>query len=162
MEILKSMNKIYLAGPISGLQYNEAVSWRDKITEILKDTGNKICCLSPMRTKGKLNDRCVGRIQQSYEDFGCMYSDRGIMSRDFHDCTTSDLVIFNLLDAKTISIGTIMELAWCYQSKIPSVVIMLPERFVNIHDHPMVREAINFRVNSIEEAVEVAISILGL
>jgi hypothetical protein len=32
----------------------------------------------------------------------------------------------------------------------------------NIHDHPMVREAINFRVDSIEEAVEVAISVLGL
>jgi hypothetical protein len=111
-----------------------------------------------MRSKDKLMG--MGTIEQSYEKFGCMYSDRGIISRDFHDCTTSDLVIFHLLGAEKISIGTIMELAWCYQKRIPTVVIMGLKW--NIHDHPMVREAINFRVDSIEEAVEVAISVLGL
>lgn len=159
-ETLKNMFRIYLAGPISGLDHKNAVSWREEIVDIFSSNQGRgvIHCLSPMRSKEKLINK--GTIDQSYEQYGCMYSDRGIISRDFHDCTTSDLVIFNLYGAKKISIGTIMELAWCYQAKIPTIVIMSKKG--NIHNHPMVREATNFRVDSIEEAAEVAISVLGL
>ena len=150
------MFRIYLAGPISGLNHSESVSWRERITENFRRFSNEITCLSPMRAKDKLKDE--GIITNSYEKYGCLYSSRGIMSRDFNDCTTSDLVIYNLLNAKTASIGTMMELAWNYQAKIPTVVIM--EKTGNVHDHPMVREAINFHVSSIEEAVAVALTVL--
>jgi len=152
------MNNIYLAGPIQGLRHGEAESWRKQIIRLLDDASSEVNCLSPMRAKDKL--RNVGVINTAYEELGCLYSAHGIMSRDFHDCTTSSMVIFNFLGAKKISVGTVMELAWAYQARIPTVVIT--EKEGNIHEHPMVNEAINFRVDSIEEAVEVALSVLGL
>lgn len=143
--------KVYLAGPITGLDYNEGQDWRNEATELF---GRKMDCFSPLRYKQYL--RAEGKLSFGYKNI--LSTDRGIMARDHHDCMTSDLVFVNLLGAKEPSKGTIMEIAWAYAYRKPLVVVMEPEG--NCHEHGMIREAIDFRVASLEHAVDVARAIL--
>lgn len=150
------MNKpltIYLAGPISGCTYGECTDWREGMARQLKPRG--IEALSPMRCKDYLAG--VQKIEGSYPELGPLASDRGIMSRDSWDCHRADMVVFNLLDAPKVSIGTIMELAWAWKRGTPTIVIM--ESTGNVHDHPMVREATSFRVATIEEAFHTILAV---
>src|SRR5271157_5965026 len=141
------MFRIYLAGPMTGTGLAQSTMWRREVANMLDNRmPNSICCATP----GGKYERLINAGHQSVtlQDFDCFKFDRGIMKRDYHDCTTADLVIFNLEGTNMASIGTMMELAWCYQKQIPSVVIM---GHGNVHNHPMVREAIDFRVRTLEE-----------
>jgi len=147
------MLKVYLAGPISGLTHAQCTEWRDYASDKLADAG--ITSYSPMRHKEFLSDK--GVIEQSYPQFA-LSSDKAIMTRDHNDVVTSDAILVNLLDFKRVTIGTVMELAWAYDRQIPVVVIM--EKTGNLHDHPMVREAISIRVETLDEGVACIKSLL--
>lgn len=109
------------------------------------------------------------KITGSYED-KVMSCSRGIMTRDRFDTMRCDVLLVNLLGAKKISIGTIMEIAWADAKRTPIICVMEnpvsgEERQIgsltdNVHDHPMIREAIGFRVSTLDEAVDVALKIL--
>lgn len=144
--------KIYLAGPISGCSFEECTDWRDKFTALIPQS---IQCLSPMRGKNFLKGK--GIISGSYESDGPFATRRGIMTRDFFDCTRAELIVVNLLEAKKVSIGTCMEIAWAFQTRTPLIAIM---ETGNIHEHPMILEAIGFRVYTIEEAAFISKTIL--
>lgn len=142
----------YLAGPISGTTYEGCTSWRDYAQLRLAPV---ILGMSPMRSKEYLsNETSIG---DSYED-SVLSCQRGIMTRDFFDCGRADIIIVNLLNAERVSIGTVMEIAWAYQNKIPVIAIM--EKQGNLHDHAMIREAIGFRVETVDQAIEVAKTVL--
>ena len=150
------MNYIaYLAGPITGCSYNGATDWRDQARDRLAEVG--IQGMSPMRGKDYLLQET--RIGDSYND-SVLSCQRGIMARDFNDCKRADVIIVNFLGADRASLGTAMELAWAYQSQTPVIVVMEPRG--NIHDHAMIREAINFRVTTLEEAYAVADTLLNV
>lgn len=144
---------IYLAGPITGCVYDECNDWRKSFSDKIHPN---IKCLSPMRGEDYLKDK--GVITDCYPDEGPFASQRGLMARDFHDCTTSNAVVANLLDSKIVSIGTCIEIGWCYITRVPCIAIMEPGG--NLHDHPMIRESIDYRVASIEEAIEVVETLL--
>jgi len=146
--------QVYLAGPISGCTHDGCTEWRDIATQSLEARGAH--CLSPMRAKDYLKD--AGVLEGSYEEHVLSCS-RGIMTRDFFDCTTCDLVLVNLLGYTRISIGTVMEIAWAYSRDIPLVCIIEP---ANPHNHPMIDEAIGFRVGTLEQAVDVVSAVLDL
>ncbi len=142
----------YLAGPISGASYGTATDWRQYAKMQLEPS---ILGMSPLRAKDYLqNETAIG---DSYED-SVLSCQRGIMTRDFNDCKRADILIVNLLGADRVSIGTVMEIAWAFSNRIPVVAIMEPKG--NLHDHAMIREAIGFRVTSLDEAIEVAKAVL--
>lgn len=144
---------VYLAGPISGCTYGECVDWRKAFPDGLPPS---IVCLSPMR--GKEYMAKMPRIEtDKYEDW-VLCSDEGIMARDFFDCNRADVVIFNMLGATRVSIGTVMEMAWAYARKIPKIFIM--EKKGCLHDHPMIRRCIDFHVQTIDDAKLVLRAIL--
>lgn len=143
---------VYLAGPITGCTYGGCTDWRNDFAKAMPDC---IESFSPMRFKKHLEN--AGPIADNYPEH-VLCSQRGIMSRDYFDCTRADIVVVNLLGATRVSIGTVMEMAWAYGNQIPTVVIM--EKEGNLHEHSMLREAMNFRVESIEEAIEVVQAIL--
>lgn len=138
---------VYLAGPITGLTYTGATNWRDKLSKDLNS--DKVECLSPMRGKQHLLE--AGVLHSGNYD-GILTTGKAITRRDYFDCTRADCVLVNLLGAEKVSIGTVMEIAWAYQAKIPTVVIM--ERN-NVHNHVMVNEASHYIVESVEEAIGV-------
>lgn len=145
--------KVYLAGPINGLSYDGCTEWREDAQRELARHG--IAGMSPMRGKDYL--RGETRIQHTYEDT-LMSGQRQIFDRDFHDCTTCDVLLVNLAGAEKVSIGTMFELAWAKQKQTP-VVLILPENDP-WHDHPFVREAASFRVPDLDTALRVVVRIL--
>lgn len=141
--------KVYLAGPISGLTYDEAQDWRHAFAATMPLS---IECYSPLRVKHFLREH--GVLEQSYPHHP-LSTDRGIMTRDHNDVRTADALVVNLQDAPKASIGTIMEIAWAYAYGVP-VIAILDEQ----HDHPMIREAVGFRVSSLDEAAGIIEALL--
>lgn len=146
------MKKIYLAGPISGLTYDGAQDWRNYFSEKIDP---QIQCYSPLRGKQYLQMR--GPLEGSYEDFP-LSTDVGITTRDRYDCMGADVVVFNLLGAKRISVGTMIELGWADAARNPAILIM--EQEGNPHEHPMLRQTTHFRVTNIDDAIALAEIIL--
>lgn len=148
---------VYLAGPISGLTFDDADEWRIYAREMLRR--QNIDGLSPLRGKaylralGSLTTQCLREGEA-----GIMSLPRSIMARDYYDALHCDVLLVNLLGAPRISIGTMMEVAWCYQARTPIVCCMEHD---NVHEHAMLSEAIDFRVSSLDEALAICVAILS-
>jgi hypothetical protein len=146
------MKTVYLAGPITGCNYGECTDWRKFATEQLENVNIK--GLDPMRCKDYLaNETSLGNDYES--PLSCS---RGIMTRDSWDCTRCNVLLVNLLGATKVSLGTVMEIAWAWNTRTPIIVVIEPEG--NPHDHAMIREAIGFRAQSLEEGLAIAKAIL--
>lgn len=146
------MSKVYLAGPISGLTYGASEIWRTEFIATLKDYPS-IECFSPLRAKEYLVD--AGVLEQSYaQPLSC---GRGIMTRDHNDCLTSDVIVCNLTGVQRVSIGSVMECAWAHAYRKPLIMIMEKG---NVHEHPMIREAIGFHVETVAEAAMIVKALL--
>lgn len=143
------MNKflVYLSGPIAGLTYGESTDWREFVTQSFP---SHIQGVSPMRAKKYLD--IPGKAVENLPLEFPLSTDRAINTRDRFDTLRAHAVLVNLLGASKVSIGTMMEIAWAYDHKIPVIVAMEPEG--NVHDHPMLRDCISVRVASLEEAIE--------
>jgi hypothetical protein len=147
------MKTVYLAGPITGCTYTGCTDWRTHVSDLLALAD--ITALDPMRGKQFLTDETsVGNNYQHP-----LGTPRGIMTRDHWDCTRCNVLLVNLLGATRVSIGTVMEIAWAWDSSIPVVVVMESEG--NPHDHAMIQEATGFRVSTLDEAVDVVVALLG-
>lgn len=144
--------KIYLAGPINGLTYDGAQGWRDYFSTRLD---RRIKCYSPLRGKDFL--RQYGTLEDSYT-VSPLSTDQGITTRDRNDCMGADLVVFNLLGATRITIGTMIELGWADAMRRPAILVMEPQG--NPHDHPMVRQTTHFRVDNLKDAITIAEAVL--
>jgi nucleoside 2-deoxyribosyltransferase len=151
---MSHMPKVYLAGPISGLTYDDGQGWRGYVTTRLAERG--IEGFSPLRAKGYL--RSKGIIEQGYEDTP-LSTDHGITTRDRWDVQTADAVLFNLLGASRVSIGTMIEYGWADANRHPIITVIEPKG--NVHEHPMLRDVTGFRVSTLEEGIEILDRILN-
>lgn len=145
--------RIYLAGPISGCDFEGCTDWREEFSGMVP---NSIQCLSPMRGKEFL--RMQETIEGAYPELGPLATSRGIITRDFYDCTRCDIVLVNFLEAgDRVSIGTCMEIAWAYMGRKPLILVSQPN---NIHNHPMIAESTGFRVETLAEAARICKMVL--
>ena len=151
------MTTVYLAGPITGLDYAGATDWREYAIAELAKGGIK--GLSPMRAKNFLaNVTAFEANCDGYGSLNALATNRGIMTRDRFDATRCDVLLVNFLGAKRVSVGTAMEIAWADLARIPIVCAMEPEG--NPHDHGMINEALGYRVTSLDEAIAITRAIL--
>lgn len=147
---------VYLAGPIAGLSFDGAQDWRDRARGYFSQ--RRVDALSPLRDKEYL--RTQGELNAG--DYGAVHilsAQRSIMCRDFFDATRCDLLFVNFVGAARVSMGTVMEIGWCYQKRTPIVCAMEPG---NVHEHAMVLEAIDYRVSTLDEALAIACSVLAV
>ncbi len=145
------MGTVYLAGPVTGCSYKECTDWRQYAMARLAESG--ITGLNPMRCKEALAKEI--KIADSYDNY--LSCPRGIMTRDYWDCTRCDVVLVNLLHARSVSIGSVMEIAWAFNHRIPIVLVMENE---NIHEHSMINEAAGFRAGCLDEAIAIIKAVL--
>jgi nucleoside 2-deoxyribosyltransferase len=138
--------RIYLAGPISGLSYDEVVNKYKEKSSYLKDMGYEILC--PMTGKTYLRNE----IKLKAEGItGCPVStNHAIFERDKWMVSNCDIILADLSNSgDRVSIGTVMELAWASMIGKHSVVV-LPEN--NIHRHCFVLEAGDIIFTTLDEA----------
>lgn len=152
------MNRIvYLAGPITGLSFAGCTDWREHARNELAAVG--IDGFSPMRAKDALKHLPIlSGTGEEYAHLTVLATQRGVMTCDRFDCTRCDVLLVNLLGAKAVSIGTVMEIAWADAERIPIVCAM--EETGNVHEHMMVREALGYRLPTIEDALNTVKAIL--
>lgn len=141
--------KIYLAGPISGMGYEEVQNYFNRMYSLLTNAGYKV--FSPMTGKSAL------RTEKNLKAHGIegvpIATNHAIFNRDKWMVTQqADVVFANFTRGKGIvSIGTMMELAWAsYTNK--HVVVALPKD--DIHQHAFVLEAANVVFETEDEALE--------
>jgi nucleoside 2-deoxyribosyltransferase len=143
---------VYLGGQITGLTYDEARDWRTDAIAKLDAAG--IAGICPMRAQEHL--RAHGVLAGSHED-NVTTTSHAIMQRDHYDCLECNIMIANVLGMSRISAGTTMEIAWCYHEHKPVILVMEED---GAHAHPMIDEAITYRVDTMAEAVRLAIALL--
>ena len=149
------LGKVYLAGPIRGLTYKECTSWRDYAIKELAKYG--IIGVSPLRCKENLDN---GEIILEQQKGMPLTSERGVITRDRWDVVQNcDIFLANLLGAKEVSIGTMIEYAWADIARKPIITVIEPQG--NVHDHLMIREMTGFRVGRLEEGLYIARTILN-
>lgn len=176
---------IYLAGPITGLDWKSATQWRKYLIEKFKDasTGRiNYIALSPLRGKEYLENETD--IKDSYEDYR-MSTPKAITERDLNDVRRSDLIIVNFIGAERVSIGTVLEIGAAKALNVPIILVIEDPTEVpianesitlsdnqttnvtylttkkNMHDHSMIRESSSIIASNIDEAYEFAIHLLG-
>lgn len=149
---------VYLAGGIAGLTGKEATDWRRVAAHYLQL--REIETLDPMRAKVFRPQERISTDFHDYANRDVFFTSRGIMARDFNDVRRCDALLVNLLGLTKPSMGTLMELAWAYAFQKPAVVVM--ERAGNPHDnHPMIHEAMPFRVETLDEGIDAVAVVLG-
>lgn len=150
---------VYLAGPITGLTYDEGQDWRTYAQNWLDNEG--IDGFSPLRAKGYLKSLGAldsgGTPDSAYWGLNELSSPSGITTRDRFDCMGRDLVLANLLGAERISVGTCIELGWADASRTPLVVVMEEG---NVHTHAMVEAVAGFIVPTLDEALMITRAVL--
>lgn len=144
---------VYLAGPMSGLTFEDFHAWREHVSQKLQELG--ITCYSPSRHKEFLRGK--GIIPKVGGGKRPLSLAKGILARDFNDVKNADLLFVNFLHSKEVSIGTCCEIAFAHCFRIP-VVMVIEEG--NCHDHDFLNEISAFKVNNLDEGIELAFSIL--
>lgn len=151
--------QVYLAGPITGLTYDDGNDWRVAVSDEL--ARHEITAWSPLRAKHFLREIGVldaaGKPDSAYIGLNPLSEPKGIMTRDRFDTTRSDMVLMNLVGAERVSIGTMIEAGWADAARVPLVIAMEED---NIHRHAMLNEAAGFIVPTLEEAVAVVKAVL--
>lgn len=147
------MKTIYLAGPITGLGYDVCNDWRENAISEL--TGFGIIGFSPLRFTNHLSNESA-MPDGDETPLGCQ---SGLTTRNRYDVINRDVFLANLLGAKKVSLGTMIEYGWADLASKPIITVIEPEG--NPHDHAMVRELTGFRVESLEAGLYAARAILN-
>lgn len=150
---LAQQRHVYLAGPIMGCTKGEANDWRHYVADKLKPQG--IIGISPLRCEPLIGER----YNLTYEDprFG---TPRAIAAKNRYDVMQCDLTLAYLPKemGDNISLGTVGEIFWAdtYDKRV--ILVSDHEKIVK---HPVIDAAVDWKLTTLDEAVEVCIGVLG-
>lgn len=146
------MFKIYCVHPISGLGYDEVVNYYKYVTKKLSPY---YIVLNPMTGKDEL------RNELQFKAHGNGYAvatDQAIINRDRWMVDQADIVFANLLLATDrVSIGSVCELAWAYDTKKHVVTVIGDGE--NIHKHAFILEMAGTIFTTTEDALTYLINL---
>lgn len=138
---------VYLAGPIFGCTLAEANDWRDATIARLRKRG--IQGVSPLRCEPIHGER----YGMEYVDprFG---TPRAISSKNMLDVKMCDVTLAYM---PTLSLGTLIELAWAYAFGKPTILVTtLPQ----VRDHAVVQACAGWVLSTLDEAADVIEGVL--
>jgi len=154
---MQSLNKIYLAGPITGCSYEDARhGWREEFDEELSGYNIAASLCSPMRGKDNLMGvSSIPGMAHELEGLAEVSKPKGIIGRDFNDVANSDLVVANFLGATRVSIGTAWELGVAFALRKPYIIVLEADK-TNLHEHAFLTENAVYRCDNIKTAAKLA------
>ncbi len=137
---------VYLAGLIS-TDRPQSLEWRDDAAFKLK-AGWGIDSLSPLRGKDMTTSKDGGLSAADHNS-------KSIILRDYNDIRQADVMLanFNMWGSTRPMVGTLMELAWAWEQKMP-VVAVCDKSDRLMRDHPFINECVSHYCETIEEAIE--------
>lgn len=141
------MKILYLAGPIHGILYEEAVRWRDEVSDMLSYDGFE--CLNPLRGKAFLADH-ADAVSDHYDH--PLASGKAIVERDLYDIERSNFFLLNTIGVNEASTGSLVELGYARCLGLP-IVTVLDKR--SRWDRAWVREPSSYVVETLDEAITV-------
>jgi nucleoside 2-deoxyribosyltransferase len=142
---------IFLAGPLTGVSYKDALEWRKYVESKLPA---EIIAFSALRGKTYITKEYL--LKDAYPEH-LLSTPQGTITRDRYDVSRCDALFVNLLDTDKVSIGTIMEMAWADARRIPVILAM---KDGNIHDHAFVRQVAAFITGDLDEAIQTAVDVV--
>lgn len=145
--------RIYCCKPISGRIADEVFEYYERMQRELMSYGFEV--LSPMHGKDVLRTEMVFRATDYRNPVA---TNHAIFERDRWMVKQADVVYANLLDTKMVSIGTMMEMAWAFDSGKHVVLVMETE---NIHRHAFVLEAAHIVWDNEKDALAYLKSLAG-
>ena len=148
------MKTVYLAGPITGCNDQEANGWR--LTAFGRLYVHGIQGISPLRCEPLHGER----YEYTHPDprFG---TPKAIASKNFLDVQMCDMTLCYLTSAvneRRLSIGTILELGWAHALRKPTILVSDLPLLIN---HPVVIASSSWIVGTLDEALDICIGILG-
>lgn len=155
------MSKVYLSGPITGMDYGNArYGWRKKFAEMLDPS---IGILSPMRHEGHLAEMGVPMTVEALKQYevenGHLFSHpQMIVAKDRLDIEESTIILVNLLGAEKPSQGTIWEMG--YAAGKDKLIVVVSEQGDKVHPSPFIRTG-NIVVPTLEDAANIINSLLS-
>ena|SRR3990167_5534328 len=142
--------RVYLSGPIAGKTYQDAVGWREWVARRLAPG---LVAVDPMRGKERLAAHLQGQRMEDHSTYAHLLncSPAAITARDRFDVTRSDAMLLNLMEAKDVSLGSMVEVGWADAARVP-IVLVAPFK---TWEHPILNALAGWRVESLEDAVEI-------
>jgi hypothetical protein len=140
---------IYCAAAISGRSFDEVTSYYKKTRDYLDSLGNekrRYDVWFPFLGKSYLRNEIAFKAEGYNHPLS---TNHAIIERDRWMVRNAKMVYLNLVGAKTVSIGCMMELAWAHDHGIHTVVVLDKD---NIHRHAFVLEAADVLFDTEEEA----------
>jgi nucleoside 2-deoxyribosyltransferase len=153
--------KVYLSGPITGMEYGGArFGWRKEFADQMEQG---IEVLSPMRHEGHLAEMQEAMSVEALKKFEVenhhLFSHHTmIVAKDRLDIEESTVVVVNLLGAKAPSQGTIWEMG--YAAAKGKQIIVIRDPADSVHTSPFITTG-NVIVNTLQDAVKVINSLLS-
>ena len=145
---------VYLAGPILGCTKTEANDWRIDVAAKLQE--HDIIGISPLRCEPLTGQR--SGVWNNDPKFGTA---RAIGSKNVFDVRNCDLTLAYLPkmpEGRHQSYGTICEAAWAHVLNRP---VMLVTNDPGIVEHPVLNSCAGWLLETLDDAVDVSIGILG-
>lgn len=138
--------KIYLAHPITGLSFEEVVTYFDGTALRLKDIGYDV--IHPMIGKSYL------RAENNLKAGGYTFppsTNHAIKERDRWMVSQADIILFDFSRAKSVSIGCCMELAWADLLGKHTIISLEAD---NVHRHAFIIECADIVFDNLLDALE--------
>lgn len=136
---------VYLAGPVTGLTFQEAVAWRNEAAVALANmTNGHVQALDPLR--GLTPSDFQSHAQGWFDSARCTAA--SFMIRDLYDIDRSCCLLANLVGMKSPSIGTMIELGYAFAKNVP--IFLVAEKDI----HPWVTRMSAERFSGITPALQ--------
>lgn len=144
---------VYLAGPILGCTGGEANDWRLAVALRLADCN--ITGVSPLRCEPLHGERYTEGSMDPR--FGTA---RAIAAKNKFDVMNCDMTLAYLPAAMgtNISLGTVGEIFWANMANKQTILVSDHPKILL---HPVVDAAVNWKLGTLDEAVDVIIGVLG-
>lgn len=136
---------IYLAGPITGRNEDEANDWRKEVTHLLKMYS--ITGISPLRCEPIQGDRYLANTPDPR--FGTV---RAISSKNVFDVQQCDLTLAYMPKEFNPSYGTVIELAWAYDMGKPTILVTDDPK---LKEHPVINVCARWLLDDLDAAIDV-------
>jgi len=103
-----SGTRVYLAGPITGLTFEEATGWREEVTDVLTSLGYEV--FNPLRGEIELARSHAETPIEATTKAGRA----SVFKRDTFDVRRSDIIVADLTGIGMRSVGTLFELGYAH------------------------------------------------